>query len=852
MKRSGDLFLNTKVWITFFIMLFVVAGASLWSYDSYQKLKESIHKLSEPDRKTSLIQKTILGITKSENYIKSYILTDKPYLYDAYLVEVEEIHANIDGLRKEMFENELLVQKVDSLDTLFSQKLNFLDAFMEAKRNQRKRNYSNEALKKIKKNTKDSTEIKSKINANLVPIEAMRPTLKKTVIASEHKQRGVWGGIKRLFGGKNVHIDTVFSLQSDTLKSAKVSLDTVTLTNYKPDTVLIKVKEILEEVASSEFKNQNLLSSKESSLLKQDMLLHDEIYKIIDQIKNHQQENAERSRDEGYGIIERSTLAILIIGIAGILIGGILLVAIGRDLSRSFYLSKRLEKEKNKANQLANIKEEFLANMSHEIRTPLNGILGYSEQIHKTKLGPDQKIYAQAISENTKLLMGLVDDILDFSKLNFKKIQLTSQPFYLKEIIQYMNSLFSVQCLEKGIEMKIDYNPDLDLVDLVGDEFRIKQIMINLLSNAVKFTQKGHIQLSVKSQEVKDRIRLDISVSDTGKGIDSTKFKQIFNSFEQEESTITKKYGGTGLGLSIVKGLTDAMKGKITVESKKNELTTFRLQLSLPFKPHTASTNSKEIKPAQNKCYNARVVVIEDDTWNAALIKTILAPMANELFVFKNPEKAMDFIDHEHQNIDLILTDINMPGTSGIDILNNVISLKIKIPVIAITAHVLPEKLQSFYDLGFTKVITKPYNELDITNVLNELFESTEKAGVGNIEIDADDKFDFEKIKEITDNDNELFMEIVHELISGNSKNLHEFRKYLKQENHQALANVSHKMIQTYDSLNLIYVAELLQNIEVYFTLDKKSKLLETAKLLFPKLEEISERLESFRHQSYT
>lgn len=857
MISSTEFYMRTKVWVTFFIILAIVIAAVFWSYDSYKKLISSINQLSEPNKKTILIQNTIHGITKAENYIRLYILTNEPGTYDAYQDEIKEIQLNIDELKKKMAEDSLQIQKVDSLEILFLQKLNYLSDFLMTKKHRQAKNFSNEALEKITKSATDSTEVHSMVRTNLKTTEAMRPMIKKSIVETEYKEPGLIESIKRLFGAKNIRIDTVTRIENGVIRAIEISIDTLTITNYNQDTMLFRVKQILEEVANKEFQSQYLLSSKENKLLQQDVRLHTEIDKIIHQLKEYELDNLRRTRDEGNRVTRNSTRAVLTIGVSGIILGGFFLFAIGRDLTRSYYLSKRLELERNKSDHLAKRKEEFLSNMSHEIRTPLNSILGFSELMNKTKLNQKQQIYSYALSENTKYLIRIVNDILDFSKLDFKKLELSEEPFQLHDIVLQMESLFAIQCKEKGLELRTSYDPELNRIDLIGDEFRIKQILTNLLCNAVKFTDHGYVELNIKAQRKINQYNLDIKVTDTGKGIEPCKFKTIFNTFEQEDTFVGKKYGGTGLGLSIVKKLTEAMKGKIMVDSVLNEQTTFSLELCLPFKNHIEEEVSLYTPMREELVFDAHVVVIEDDQWNATLLRIRLSSKVRKLSVFENPNDALIFIKKHSGCIDMIMTDINMPQISGVDILNSLKSLDSTLPVIAITAHVLPNKVKFFSEIGFTTVITKPYDEETINRVLKENLKVRIKSSQTNhTSLDTGEKeslnFDFDNIKQFSGSDENLLVELVHELIIGNEKNMIQFRHFLGMKSFSHLSDIAHKMIQTYESLNLISIAESLKGIEVYYLLGRSEEMLNTSNELLPLLEKVADRLNEVKPQFYT
>ncbi|MBO6660454.1 MAG: response regulator [Roseivirga sp.] len=835
---------NSKIWLTFIIILIVVGAAIFWSFQSYKKLNNSIDSLTEPDHKSALIQNTIQGIIKAEKHIQSYILTNDPNIYQNYRDEINNVLSNIDNLEQEMSEDSLQVQRVKSLERLFLQKLSYLDDFLKEKRAAQYRVFSSQALEKIEETTADSALTESQVLTKLKTTEKTKPVLKQDVVETEYKAPGLWEGVKRLFGAKNIRVDTITRISNDTVTTTEIVIDTLQVVDYNPDTMLLKVKKVLQEVANQEYNKRRLLSSKELNLLQQDLKLSEEIDRIISQLQVHERKNGARRRAESYDVTRSSTQIVLAFGLIGISVGGIFLFAIGRDLTRSRYLSKRLEEEKNKANQLAKMKEEFLANMSHEIRTPLNSILGFSNLIKQTSLNNQQKEYSVALDENTRYLTGLINDILDFSKLESSNIELHPTPFYMPDLVENLQSLFALQCAEKGLELKLEFDHKLQEVDLIGDEFRLKQVLTNLLSNAVKFTKDGGIHLTIDTKERAGQHQLTIKVRDTGKGIDPSKFKHIFNAFEQEDSSVTREFGGTGLGLAIVKKLTDAMGGKITVDSKAGEFTEFKLRLNLDYQSHKASAKNSE-KQAANNSFQGHVVVVEDDYWNKTLLKTVISPQVEKVSLFESASDALDFILKNRTSIDLVLTDISMPEFSGVDLLNHLQDAQVSTPVVAITAHAMPEKLKQFNELGFKAIITKPFNEGGIRAVLQDFLTEKEQDQMSNNQEPY--VFNFERVKQFAGEDKSLLDDLVRSLIDNNSQNLNLFEKHLEEKNRTLLSDMAHKMIQTYDSLQLNQVVEHLKSIEVYHELGKPERMLEEANSLLPELKSIHLQLLSIR-----
>jgi len=830
---------NPKIWITFIIILVMVGVAAFWSFRSYRKLNDSIESLTEPDKKSALIQNTIQGITKAEKHIQSYILTNDPDIYQNYRDEIKNVVLNISHLKDEMAEDSIQIQRVDSLERLFLQKLSYLDDFLREKRAAQYRVFSSQALDRIEESTTDSSVTESKVLTKLKTTEKTKPVLKQDLVETEYKAPGLWEGIKRLFGAKNIRVDTITRITNDTVSTTEIVIDTLQIVDYNPDTMLLKVKEILQEVANQEFNKRRLLSSKELSLLEQDLKVSEEIDRIISQIQVHEIRNGAKRRNESYAVTRNSTRIVLAFGVAGIGLGGFFLLAIGRDLTRSRYLSKRLEEEKNKANQLAKMKEEFLANMSHEIRTPLNSILGFSNLIRQTSLNSDQQKFSTALDENTKYLSGLINDILDFSKLDSSHIELNNISFFVPKLAEELKSLFTIQCRQKGLKLKVCYSQELEKVDLIGDEFRLKQVLTNLLSNAVKFTSEGEISLNITSKAKAGKQYLTIKVRDTGKGIDPAKFKHIFNAFEQEDSSVTREFGGTGLGLAIVKKILDAMGGKIMVDSEPGKYTEFKVKIAMHSEVHDQSSQEAE-QLSGSDFFNAHLVVVEDDYWNRTLLSTLISKKVRQLSLFENSKAALNFILSEHEKIDLILTDISMPEMSGIDLREHLREKQIYTPVVAITAHAMPDKLKQLDEMGFESIITKPFSEVEINKTLALVLENLKTDSKASGKTYA---FNFEKVKQFAGNDEQLLSDLIRGLIENNAENLSLFEKHLNAKNRVLLANLSHKMIQTYDSLDMPLIVESLKSIEVFYEINKGDSMFRTAMELLPELRAINLQL---------
>ncbi|MCF8381298.1 MAG: PAS domain-containing protein [Bacteroidales bacterium] len=345
--------------------------------------------------------------------------------------------------------------------------------------------------------------------------------------------------------------------------------------------------------------------------------------------------------------------------------------------------------ERDRANEANKAKSEFLANMSHEIRTPMNAILGFSEALYHKLDSQQHKKMIQSVLSSGNLLLSLLNDILDLSKIEAGKLDISPQPVDLKNILQEISLLFNEKAIKKGIEINSFLSKDFpDL--LVLDEIRIKQVLFNLLGNAIKFTPKGYINIKLFFSYIQsDKGALSIEVKDTGIGIPESQHEYIFEAFRQQSGTANRLYGGAGLGLAITKRLVEKMEGTITVNSEEGKGSVFTIIL-----PEVkVGTNLLRKKTALSEVQNikfekASILVIDDVSSNIEVVETILADTEIEIVSAENGEIALEILNH--LTPDLILLDMRMPGIDGYEVAERIKSTPTlaHIPIISFTASV--------------------------------------------------------------------------------------------------------------------------------------------------------------------
>jgi hypothetical protein len=638
-------------------------------------------------------------------------------------------------------------------------------------------------------------------------------------------KKGIFNKIKNIFSENDEEPPKVLS---QVVTQESTSADTIV--QYTPDSIVKTLQNVLGKLKLREnyLRNQSLVQ--EARLLHSDRILLNQIREIATSLETEELKVFTKTLNQSSSVLIKASNAIKLLAIVSISVIMFFLYLIFHDISRSRKYQLALQDAKQQAEDLMKMKEQFLSNMSHEIRTPLSSIIGFTEQLNKTRLEPTQQQYLSTIRKSSDHLLGLVNDILEISKIEAGKLTLEKIRFNLADLIYEITNTFSIKAQNKNLSLDCNVEDELNR-DFMGDPFRIRQVLMNIVGNALKFTEQGSVIIDASAMSRREtRVRVLLKITDSGIGIAPDKQKEIFEEFSQEDSSTTRKYGGTGLGLSIAKRIIELYKGRIYLKSVPGHGSVFSIEIPLEL-PSTAKESIFHSEPAvQNeidsndlkRLKESKILVVDDDETTLMLVSSL----------FKNLDiygetltKASEVITKlQRHKFDILFTDIQMPGMSGIELVKTIRSQKrpdiSKIPVVALTAN-LNIKDQQINSV-FSGYLTKPFKEAEFYDKILEIlvpgYHSPTSAKIGQKQNTSKtgETYSLDEVSTFTVNDPEALKKVVDAFTSNSLKTIQVIKILIREKDMDGVSNCAHKLLPTFRQFKIHEVVNNLERLERY------------------------------------
>ncbi|MCX6209100.1 MAG: ATP-binding protein [Bacteroidetes bacterium] len=492
------------------------------------------------------------------------------------------------------------------------------------------------------------------------------------------------------------------------------------------------------------------------------------------------------------------------------------------DITERVNAEKELEFAKNASEKQAEAMQIFLANMSHEIRTPMNAIVGMGNLLSKTGLNSNQLFYSKTINTAAENLLKILNDILDLSKIKIGKLSIEKIAFDPKEVLARAMSVMMHKAEEKGIAFTNSFCDTRLSNVLIGDPFRLNQVLLNLVSNAIKFTEKGSVNIDfevLNQYSKKQHIR--ITVSDTGIGMSKTFSKNLFQKFTQEDESTTRKYGGTGLGMSICRELVEMMNGKIYAESSKGVGSKFFVEIVLEKGSSDQLSSSSKIGNLDINISDSKILLADDNEVNRLVVTTILNHNGCIIDEAENGIEVLGKLKNNHY--DVILMDIQMPLLDGIEATKKIRQSNINIPIIALTAFALKGDEEKFLSVGMNDYLVKPFKENDLLNIISKWLSQNKKSSAKVINTIKDTTittpqnaklYSLDTLKEIS-RGNEDFVKKMTTLFCDQTEiAVTEIKEHFANNELDKVSSLAHKIKPSLDNLKIDSLKTVIREIE--------------------------------------
>ena len=747
-KTIKSLSTENRIVLLLVIVIGIVAVSGLVSYNRLSGIIGSVQSDLRPDQRLLVMKEVLTDISDAEISVKTYTLTNNEQYLEAFYLSVNHTGILLDRLRRFDQEDAFFIAQVDSLESLVKLKFNVLEDLISIQNNglgkQALENFAQQIETKPSRGAEGDT--KTAQDKNLWDRIFGKPEGTKEL--SEKDKLSLAEINKQLASAKKVE-----ELKEKELKEKELRLIT------EDRNIMIRLRSVMA-----------ILEKQERDRLAQMALIAEQ-----------------KTRETNYFI----AIFCLAAGLLLVLTTATIL----KFVKNNNRYKKALNKAKEQALELAKAKEKFMANMSHEIRTPMNAISGFTDQLKKTKLNDKQKSQLKMISNSTKHLLQIVNDVLDYTKLDAGKLRLVKKSFPIKPVLDEVIEMVHGLAERKGIEVKYLLSVEFPKF-IVADPLRIKQALINLTTNAIKFTPKGKVQVEAYAETREEGEMLVLKVQDTGIGMEPEDLQRVFQEFEQAGPSSSKELGGTGLGMSITKQLVDLHDGTIEIESESGKGTS--IYMVIPLVEGDKNELEREEDAGKIQLTGLNILIVDDEPYNRALLKAIFSSHDVSIIEAENGEKAIEQLE-ANPKIDIVLMDMRMPVLGGIEATRKIRSSEKpyeQVPILALSAAGTREDLLQYEAEGMQGYVPKPFKE---NQLLTKVAESL-KLDIAVDEMDdemnqsEDALYNIEGLVALSGNDNSFVVEMLEGFLKGNSESLSQLEVFVEEKDYEGVRDAAHRM----------------------------------------------------------
>lgn len=761
--------LPLKVGTLLFVGLFVVLLSGYFSYRSLNEVITLLSQINMPNTGLTTLQELNTSIEEAENNMRQYVINNRNSSRNKYYENLEDIDSSINILYSQYPEDDWFRLKIDTIKKLIYKKMGLWEELAETW----KKNASSVEISDITKE---------------IPIKDTTTSTKR-------------GFLARIFSPKK---------EQDTLDYSRIN---EMLTDLENEERNFETQIILLE---SELANtSNALSKAFISLIMR-------LEEYEDYQEAVQQMNADELASEAYKMLTLFSVCGTLLGIFVVL----LLISYTRK-NRKY--NEILKSSRIAAEELAKSKELFMANVSHEIRTPLNAISGYIKQLMEMPVGREIKDKLKVVDTAGDQLIRLINDVLDFTKLQSGKLSLNDTHFEPGMVINEACTLFNDLAAKNRNTIKVSIENPENLV-LYGDKNRFQQVLYNLLSNAVKFTENGVVEVESKIKHLQDeKVEVSLRVKDNGLGIESSKLETIFKEYSQADQQVSIRYGGTGLGLSIVKKIAELLEGDVAITSTKGAGTIVTCKLY--FRKGSKEKLPVEIEKITQYSLPAKmkILVADDESYNRSLLAMILDKWRVEYDIATNGVEVIEKLNEKKYNV--ILMDLRMPvidGKMATKFIRDTMNLSPEeVRVIGLTADYTKKSSEDLEEL-FTTILIKPFSEDDLFRAVAGENPPEETPGEAGVDVEkGNHSADLSNLVRVAGNDLNFVREMIVQFEDSTFRGLDDIQESCNAGDFQKVDDLAHMLIPACRHLDIKNLVKYLKDIETGAEKKNKQEILE-------------------------